>query len=220
MGNIVSMPKKVAFLIFLLPVSLFHFSAVKSEDSFSYSEEEIEAAADSSPNSQDGPRDSFQLPDCTKRDELGCKDQCRDKFDDQFHLCVEQCLKPICAQKIVRSESEQRAEQASGTFCVETQSAECAKRCRMRDEKAAARCTRGCLLSRCPEADPMLIAKESLDPGAMGCERCRAQNERACARACAASGGRGGFSGIAQFGCEKACLMSYCSKSCGSRVPF
>ncbi|MBN8550836.1 MAG: hypothetical protein J0M12_16090, partial [Deltaproteobacteria bacterium] len=76
-----------------------------------------------------------------------------------------------------------------------------------------------CLQKACPEASAMDVTKESLDPGSFRCDRCTATCEVSCKRQCGL-GMIGTYNGIETYGCQKACVMASCSKSCPLKLPF
>ncbi len=155
---------------------------------------------------------------CGVGDKAACAEQCRREFDAKYKRCVETCLGGRCVQPTpVPSKGP---EQSIGSPCVEIESPACQEQCVTESSGKQPRCRRDCLQRACPDASQLDIAKESLDPGTFRCERCKQQYAISCGRQCAL-GMLGTFPGIERWGCEKACVISYCSKSCGrlSLVP-
>ena len=156
-----------------------------------------------------------EKPRCGATDKNACNEQCRSEFADGFKFCVGQCMSKRC---VVMPESTP-APVAERRECVEHESAACANECRGMESSRGSRCRRSCLMQRCPDAPPADISHEGADPGITGCRRCRSEHEMSCRRDCALGVFGAKQIGLAQLGCEKACLMGYCSKECGTRIP-
>jgi hypothetical protein len=159
------------------------------------------------------------LPLCTPVERAHCADQCHGLFDQEYNQCLQGCLKKICAEPV--SEKDKAAKQMAGKSCLESESAQCVSQCSTETAAKKLRCRRSCLENKCPDASPYDAARESEDPGALKCERCRAEFQAGCARNCAigsAGLGHGHYPGLERLGCEKLCLSGACSKSCQGRV--
>ena len=154
---------------------------------------------------------------CRIDDREGCKEECRTVFGPEYHLCVSECLAKIC--------SDQTTADGGGTVdekkCVEDSSEACVSQCKDVSGSAAGRCRRACLAELCPNASATDVVAEANDPGKLACNRCRVDVERECARTCVAGTMPLGKSmGLANLGCEKACIMSRCGANCVSLMPF
>ena len=161
--------------------------------------------------------DSSSLPRCTPLDKSTCGDECRREFDDRYHVCVEGCLSKRCVVPTPTPPPGSSAE--IGAPCVEIESPICNDNCKSEISARQPRCRRDCLQKACPEANGMEITSESLDPGTYRCQRCKKSYEISCTQQCLL-GTSGTHSGLAGYGCQKACVMLNCSKRCGSLSPF
>ena len=116
-----------------------------------------------------------------------------------------------------RSTSPSREEEDK-QGCLELETEECASECKLKGDAASAKCRRGCLEQRCPDSNRLDLAKESADPGALRCERCRVEAKDFCASSCGVgliAGELGRSTGLENLGCVKVCVVATCQKSCG-----
>lgn len=157
------------------------------------------------------------LPRCSAADRSGCADQCRREFDSRYHSCVDGCLAKRCV--VPTPTPVPQPGQEVGAPCVEIESPICNEDCKTETSSRQPRCRRDCLQKACPEASAMDITSESLDPGTFRCERCKKRFEISCTRNCSI-GMIGSYNGLESYGCQKACVMTNCSKSCGIGLPF
>lgn len=155
------------------------------------------------------------LPVCKPSDKAACAETCRKEFDSRYRHCVNSCMQQRCV--VPTPEPTPGPDGEIGAPCVEIESPICEEQCAGESSSLRPRCRRDCLQRACPDTNALDIAKESLDPGTFRCDRCRKRYEVSCARQCAL-GMIGTFAGLERWGCEKACLITYCSKSCGTNL--
>lgn len=159
--------------------------------------------------------------DCSKDDDNVCRDECYREFGESFHRCTAECLGLKCKKIPVKSRKEREEEAKLQARCLEEYSSPCRSECTEGSENSRMRCRRACLERECPGADRYEISSESFDPGVLGCNRCKKEHERICARTCAygVPDSYRGDSALKVYGCEKVCLMTACSESCKGRIP-
>lgn len=166
--------------------------------------------------------DRWNLPACTKDDDLYCKNSCHGKFGGEFWSCVKDCFGQRCSSVNAEagSVSNEAGEEARG--CVELASLDCADQCSDRSGAEASRCRRDCLFAHCRDATSADVAKEAASPGAIRCDRCTARLGPECRAACGA--GRwippgGVINGLGGLLCERSCISVRCGVGCGVGVP-
>lgn len=157
------------------------------------------------------------LPRCTAGDRSVCGGECRKEFDDRFHACVDTCLSKRCV--VPTPTPVPQPDQEVGAPCVEIESPICEDSCKNEAGSRQPRCRRDCLQKACPDASPMDVTSEGLDPGTFRCERCKKRIEITCSRNCSL-GMTGTYGGLERYGCQRACVMANCNKACGIRLPF
>lgn len=172
--------------------------------------------------------ESRQLAACDRDDELACTEECRTKFDNEFHLCKRDCLDKHCIRNNPRvatgTAGESRREKSG---CVEIQSIPCQEQCKNSHEKSnnsleTQQCRRQCLTEKCPNASPLDIANEGRSPGSLRCSRCKEDNKVSCQRNCLLGSISFPHPGVAleQLGCEKLCAITSCDEECGGSLGF
>jgi hypothetical protein len=159
------------------------------------------------------------LPVCGRGERALCGEDCRKEFDSKYHACVDTCLAKVCVQPTPTPKA--LANQDVGAPCVEIESPICDDDCRIETSSRQPRCRRDCLQKACPDASQAEIVNESLDPGSYRCDRCRKRYQQSCNRQCSFGGyATFPYGGLEQYGCEKACIMTSCSKSCRGLSAF
>lgn len=158
-----------------------------------------------------------RLPTCSSADKNFCAESCRREFDTRFKQCVDTCMQKRCVAPT--PSPTPGGPQQVGSPCVEIESPVCENNCQIESTARRPRCRRDCLQRACPDTNQMDITKESLDPGAFRCDRCQSRFEIICNQNCT-FGMIGTFPGIERWGCQKACIMFNCSRTCGSKLAF
>ena len=159
---------------------------------------------------------TFQPSDrvCTDKLKSRCKEDCRFEFGQKFHDCNFNCLTSLCKVNKTSDKDSSSNDPRQARFCLELESEGCLEECKDGSRSTKARCRRTCLQNKCPDAHDSDAAEEAMDPGTIGCSRCKEKSMFDCQTLCTQPSRSSSSLRYSAFGCRKICQLSRCHDKC------